>query len=183
MWVKTAGALLTVAAGAALGLKAAGRWERRPRRLSEFRSALALLETEMAVGRTPLPRAADRVARSAVGAAASAFFQRLAVDLTAGTPAEVAWRNALAEAARGDAEAYFVAPGLRSREAEDLEPVALLGGVIGATDLADQLKHLALARERLAHREAEAAEEARRMGPVFRYGGVAAGLLLTLLLV
>lgn len=183
MWCKAAGALLTVTAGAALGWKAAGRWERRPRRLAEFRSALALLETEMAVGRTPLPRAAGQVARSVSGPAAAPFFRRLAAELTAGLPSDAAWRAALAEVARGDAEAYFVAPGLRAREVEDLEPVALLGGVIGATDLADQLKHLALARERLANRETQAAEEARRMGPVFRYGGLAAGLLLTLLLV
>ncbi|HHW14273.1 MAG TPA: hypothetical protein GXX28_04970, partial [Firmicutes bacterium] len=147
------------------------------------RSALALLETEMAVGRTPLPQAAERVAQSAPGPEAGSFFQRLAAQLTAGLPAEIAWRNAAAEVARGDEEAYLVAPGLRAREAEDLEPLALLGGVIGATDLSDQLKHLALARERLANREAQAAEEARRLVPVFRYGGLAAGLLLTLLLV
>lgn len=182
MWLKALGAVLTVGAGAALGLEVAGRYSRRPRRLAEFRAALALLETEMAVGRTPLPQAAAHVAALAAGPEVAGFFRRLAEDLSGGTPAGAAWTTALADLPAGQAESSWLRLRLGREEAADLEPFALLGGVIGATDLADQQKHLALARERLAGREAQALEEARRLTPIYRYAGLAAGLLVALLL-
>ncbi|MDI6870015.1 MAG: stage III sporulation protein AB [Bacillota bacterium] len=183
-WIKATGALLTVGAGTLLGLEVAARWARRPRRVGELRSALALLESEMAVGRTPLPEAAARVAALAPGTEAAGFFHRLAADLKAGAPAAAAWRRAAGTlAGESDRVILLLAPRLHREEAADLEPFALLGGVIGTTGLDDQLKHLALARERLANREREAAAEAARLVPLYRYAGLASGLLLALLLV
>lgn len=181
-WIKAAGAALTVGGGAFLGLEVAARWARRPHRLAELRSALALLETEMAVGRTPLPEAAARVAALAPGPEVAGFFCRLAADLQAGEPADGAWRRRAAELTGMDRAVDLLARRLRQEEAADLEPFAFLGGVIGATGLDDQLKHLQLARERLAGRERQADAEAARLVPLYRYAGVAAGLLVALLL-
>ncbi|MGE5552794.1 MAG: hypothetical protein ACM3XZ_02580 [Betaproteobacteria bacterium] len=182
-WLKAMGVLLTVGAGALLGLEVAARWGRRPRRLLELRSALALLETEMTVGRTPLPEAAEHVASLAPGVEVERFFHQLALDLKAGESAEVAWRRGAEGLIPTDQTLVLLARRLTREEAADLEPFVLLGGVIGATGLDDQLKHLQLARERLAGRERLATEEAARLVPLYRYAGVAAGLLVALLLV
>ncbi len=183
-WIKAAGALLTMGTTALLGVDVAARWGRRPRRLGEFRSALVLLETEMAVGRTPLPDAAARVAALVPGSDAAGFFHRLACALSAGAPADAAWRRAAEDLVAGEDQGVtLLAPRLRREEAADLEPFIFLGGVIGATGLDDQLKHLQLARERLADRECRAAAEAARLVPLYRYAGLAAGLLVVLLLV
>lgn len=174
---------MTAGAGAALGVVVALRWSERPRRLSGLRSALALLETEMAVGRTPLPQAAERVAALASEGKAAEFFGRLAGHLQAGMPAEQAWGEAAAHLAEADPVARLLAPRVEREAEADLEAFIFLGHVIGTSDLADQLKHLGLARERLAGRERQAAEEAARLAPLCRYAGLSAGLLLVLLLI
>lgn len=183
MWLKVVGALLTVGAGTALGLDVAARWAQRPRRVSHLRSALALLETEMAVGRTPLPEAADRVARLAPGREVPDFFVRLAAELRGGATADAAWRRAALTLTGNRPEAPGLLSRLAQEEAADLEPFTFLGGVIGASDLADQLKHLALAKERLAARERQAAADAGRLVPLCRYAGLAAGAVVALLLI
>jgi stage III sporulation protein AB len=183
VWLKAVGALCTVAAGTAGGWELAARWVARARRLADLRSALALLETEMAVGRTPLPEAAAHVAALAPGSAVAHFFRDVAGELARGEPADRAWRASAAALRPTPDGLGQLSPQLGAEEAADLEPLLLLAGVIGATDLADQLKHLGLARERLAGREAQAAEVARRLAPVYRYAGLAVGVLVALLLV
>lgn len=166
-----------------LGLEAASRWRARAGRLAELAAVLSLLETEMAVGRTPLPAAARHVATLATGPATAAFFRRLAEGLAQGQPGAVAWRRS-GEALRPGNQPWFLfRRQLAVEEAADLEPFLILGEVIGATDLADQLKHLGLARERLASRERQAAATADRLAPVCRYAGLAGGLVIVLLLV
>lgn len=181
-WLKWAGAALTTGAGALIGLELAGRWSRRPRRLAGFRTALTLLETEMVVGRTPLPEAAERVAALAPDEAAR-FFRELAEGLRRGLPASEAWRRAVSSLPVGPAESFPPAAQLRREERADLGPLSLLGEVIGLTDLTDQLKHLQLARERLGEREREASAAAGRFAPLCRYLGLAVGLLVALLLI
>ncbi|MGE5507996.1 MAG: hypothetical protein ACM3RP_05900 [Chitinophagales bacterium] len=177
------GAALTTGSGLLLGLEAAARWRARPARLAQLAAALALLETEMAVGRTPLPEAARHVAGLAGGSEAAAFFRRLADGLRRGQPGAAAWRDAGGLLRPGEPPWFLFRTQLAAEEEADLEPFLLLGEVIGATDLADQLKHLALARERLSARERQAVAAADRLAPVCRYAGLAAGLLVALVLV
>jgi stage III sporulation protein AB len=181
-WLKAAGAVFTVGGGALLGFEVAARWARRPRRLAGLRSALALLETEIAVGRTPLPEAAGRIAALVADPEVARFFRRLAADLRAGEPADEAWRRRAVGLTGTDRVVDLLVRRLRQEEAADLDPFAFLGGVIGATGLDDQLKHLQLAQERLAARERQAEAEAVRLAPLYRYAGAAGGLLVVLLL-
>jgi stage III sporulation protein AB len=177
------GAALTSGSGFLLGLDAAARWRARPVRLAELSAALSFLETEMAVGRTPLPQAARHVAALAGETPTAAFFRSLADGLMRGEAGAEAWRRAGAGLAPGRPPWFLLRRQLILEERADLEPFLLLGEVIGASDLTDQLRQLALTRERLASRERQAAAAAERLAPLCRYTGLAGGLIIALLLV
>jgi stage III sporulation protein AB len=63
-----------------------------------------------------------------------------------------------------------------------LEVLLGLSEVLGASGRADQVRHLALARERLAGQEARAAAERARYERLARYMGVLSGAALVLIL-
>ncbi|HLN65194.1 MAG TPA: stage III sporulation protein AB, partial [Symbiobacteriaceae bacterium] len=66
---------------------------------------------------------------------------------------------------------------------DDLAVLMALAGVLGASGRADQVRHLALARERLAGEEARAQEERQRYERLARYLGVLSGAALVLILI
>lgn len=76
-------------------------------------------------------------------------------------------------------QAYYPASALRG---EDVSALRLLGASLGASDRQEQVKHLSLCRERLAHLEGQARDQAGRYGRVWSYGGFLTGLLLVLVL-
>lgn len=166
------GSLLVILATGGSGLLVASNYRRRPRELAALRSGLQLLETEIVYGATPLPQALHQVATGLEGTAA-ALYDEAAAGLAGGQgiTASEGWGRAL--------QRVYPASALL---AEDLEALRLLGLSLGGSDRQDQVKHLALCRERLGHLEGQARERAQRYAQVWSYAGVLTGLLIVLVL-
>lgn len=169
---KLLGALLILSSTTYVGYRVAGNYARRTRQLRALQTALAILQTEIDYGSTPLPDALMAVANT-IGRPIGTIFLVTAQRLLAGggvTPGE-ALTAALAQVG-----------GETALRAEDLAVLQALGSVLGSSGRADQMRHLTLARERLAGAEAVAREEGTRYEPVARYMGVLSGALLVLIL-
>jgi stage III sporulation protein AB len=173
LWlVKLAGAGLIVLASSYAGMQVAAGYRRRPRQLRDLQTGLAVLQTEIEYGATPLPEAL-RAAAGAAGSGVGPILARTAQLLSIGhgtIPGE-ALRQAVRE----------VGPETALGRA-DLEILLALAPALGASGRHDQVRHLQLARERLAGEEARAAEERDRYERVARYAGVLSGLALALIL-
>ena len=169
---KVVGGLLILGATSYAGWQVGGNYARRPAELRDLQTALAVLQTEVEYGATPLPEAL-RSAAAAAGPAVAPLFARTAERLAAGggiTP--------------GDAMRSILDAGLEGAvlRPEDLEVMRALAGVLGASGREDQVRHLALARERLVALAARAAEERSRYEKLARYVGVLSGTALVLIL-
>ncbi|MCL5676368.1 MAG: stage III sporulation protein AB [Firmicutes bacterium] len=173
IWLKLLGSALVLLSSGYLGLQMASAYRRRPRELAALRSGLQLLETEIVYGATPLPAALRQVAAGLDGTAGE-LFQKAGQTLSRGrgiTGGE-GWSRAL-----GEVYPYS------ALTPEDLGALRLLGVSLGASDRADQVKHLALCRERLAHLEEQAKDRDRRYSRVWSYAGFLTGLLVVLVLI
>jgi stage III sporulation protein AB len=169
---KLIGGALIVSCTSYMGYQIGGKYARRPQELRDLQTALAVLQTEIDYGATPLPEALLAAARAG-GDAVGPLFAASAAGLAAGggaTPGE-AMRAAMAD----------WAPSTALKE-DDLAVIDALAGVLGASGRADQVRHLALARERLAGEEARAAEERAKYEKLSRYMGVLSGAALVLIL-
>jgi len=165
------GAMAVVLAAAGLGRLWGGRFEARVEQLDRLIGSLQLLASEIDYTLTPLPEALLRVGQADDGPV-GAIFRRVARELGAlREPFNETWRRVLREAAGGVA-----------LERRDLEIVGELGFALGASDRQDQLKHLALAGERLRQMLNEARRRAEKNGPLGRSLGVLGGLMLALIL-
>jgi stage III sporulation protein AB len=172
MLLKLVGALVTLGAPAWAGFQLAARCRRRPAELRALQTGLAVLLTEVEYGATPLPAALRSAGRSAgpiVGPLLAGAADRLEAGggITAG--------EALAAAIAGEGAQTCLTPA-------DLEALAALTGVLGASGRQDQVRHLRLALERLAGAEAEASAARLRYERMYQYIGVLAGLALVLIL-
>lgn len=170
--LKFLGALLVVGTGGAAGLLVAQNYARRPEELRALQGALALLGTEISYAATPLPEALAQVAGRADPRVAG-FFCEAASLLKSGNgeTVEEVWTRAL--------ERWRPASALRH---EDLAALAGLGAALGVSDREDQLRHLALAGERLRIQGLRAEEEAHKNVRLWRYLGFFAGAAIVLLL-
>lgn len=169
--VKLLGAALVVGSAALIGNTMARNYSERPRQLAEIASAFAVLETEISYVRTPLAEALVRACGTRRGVGTRVF--RLAADLIRSSellPGE-AWRTAVHRVYPWSA----LAP-------EDRDALLAFGETLGACGAEDQLRHLALARERLRANEVRARDEAERMARMWRYLGVTVGAMVALLL-
>lgn len=168
-WLRLCGAALVAGAGALAGWQAAAPLARRPAELRELAAALALLETEVAFGLTPLPEALARAAGAG----------RLAGHILGQAAAAVA-----AGALPGEALAQAVAAAFPTSALRDPDRQALLAlaAVLGASDRDDQVRHLRLCRERLLAAEAAAEADRRRSERLYRTVGALAGAAAAILL-
>lgn len=172
IWLKVLGSLLVLLASGSCGLQVAANYRRRPQELASLRTGLQLLETEIVYGSTPLPQALERVAAGLTGTAAGLYRRSAAALLNGrGVTGSEGWNRALTEVYPRSALTV-----------EDLEALRLLGLSLGASDRQDQVKHLTLCRERLAHQEAQARDQADRYAKIWSYAGVLSGLLVVLVL-
>jgi stage III sporulation protein AB len=171
--VKLAGAFLVMTAGTLIGFAQAARYAARPRQIRELLHALKRLETEIAYGQTPLPEALGRIG-AAVAVPLRDIFVRAASLLRdeRGTTAEACWREAV--------ETGW--PDTALREAEK-EAMLRLGTSLGASDRADQLKHVRLAMAQLEAEEAAAREEQRKYEKMCRSLGMLGAALVVILMV
>lgn len=172
MLVRLMGASLIIGATSYVGWQVAAGYARRPRELRELQTALAVLQTEVEYGATPLPEALAATALTA-GPVVGPIFSRTAERLKegGGITAGEAMRAALSEVASSTALVK-----------EDIEVLMALASVLGSSGRADQMRHLALARERLAGEEARAQERRSRYERLARYAGVLSGLAVALIL-
>ncbi|MDI7246013.1 MAG: stage III sporulation protein AB [Bacillota bacterium] len=165
------GAALVVGSATLIGNTVARNYSERPRQLAEIASALAVLETEISYARTPLALALARACGRRRGLGTQVF--RIAADLVGSgelLPGE-AWQVAVRRMYAWSALA-----------SEDREVLLAFGETLGTCGAEDQLRHLALARERLRTNEAGARDEAERMARMWRYLGVTVGAMVALLL-
>lgn len=172
MSFKALGFLVILGAASTAGFVVGGSFRARADQLSQLRSFLNLLETEVTYAASALPGALERVASALHGPIA-----RLPLE-TAGllrsgeglTPGE-AWRRAV--------ETTYSRTALMRA---DVDIVLVLAPHLGLTDREDQRRHLRLAAERLRVREEAALNEQRTSERMWRYLGVLGGLALGLAL-
>ncbi len=173
MWMtlKAGGFALVATAGYMVGQTVASSYARRPDDLKQCQAALGLLSSEVEYATTHLGVALQRVGRSLGGQVGDAFCRAAA---------------ALAGPANGTVEAWEEGLGwLQTTTAlsrADIEILRTLGLRLGATDRADQLRHLAVAVERLKVQEELARQARDRNETVWRYLGALGGLALGLIL-
>lgn len=170
--VKLLGSALILGATSMVGWQVAAGYARRPSQLRDLQTALAVLQTEIEYAATPLPEALGAAALAAGGSVAPLFLgtaERLAQGQ--GETAGDAMRQAVSELEGATA----LAP-------QDLAVLLALASVLGATGRADQVRHLQLARERLAGEEVRARDERQRYERVAKYLGVLSGAALVLIM-
>lgn len=173
MLAKLIGSALIIGATTCAGWAAAARYAKRPAQLRDLQTGLAILQTEVEYGATPLPEALERAARAA-GPPVGAIFAECASRLRRGGGATAG--EALEAALDAAAGATYLGP-------EELSAMRALGAVLGASGRADQIRHLQLARRRLEAEEARARDERQRYERMARYLGVLSGAALVLILV
>jgi stage III sporulation protein AB len=169
---KLSGVALILGSTSYAGWQVAGAYARRPRQLRDLQTALAVLQTEIDYGATPLPDALRAAALAAV-VSVGCIFTCTGERMGAGggiTPGE-ALRGALQEMAPETALSK-----------QDSEVLSALASVLGASSRADQVRHLTLARERLSGQEAQAQEARLKYERVARTMGVLIGLGLVFIL-
>jgi len=170
--LKVIGAAMVVLAGGIAGMQLAKYYARRPRELKSMMGALLLLKTEIGYAATPLPEALTVIAKRA-DPAVSHFFHTAAAYLhnVPGATAVDAWSRALAEAGRT----------MALRE-EDVETLQDLGASLGGSCREEQVRHIALAIERLKASAASAETDAGRYVRLYNFLGFGAGLTVVILL-
>jgi stage III sporulation protein AB len=173
MWTQVLGAGLVMGTAAWLGYRLAGRLLGRPRQLRALQTGLSVLQTEIEWGAIPLPEALRSAAQAAEGPSGSLLRQVAdAIQKGGGTAPGEALRSAL----------VAVGPDT-CLSPEDLAILGALAPTLGATGRTDQIRHLALARERLAGAEALARAEAERYERLARWGPVLIGAAIVLVLI
>lgn len=169
--IRLMGAVLLTAGCGALGLGAVGRLEGRVRDLRELSAGLDALRRELSCRLAPLPEALGEAAGESRGRAAAFFrFCAQGAERPQGVPFQQIWREGLEQCS------------LRLAR-EDRAALEQLGPVLGRYDGDSQREALDQAVSALARRQAQAAEDRRRLGRVYGVLGVTAGLFLTILLI
>ncbi len=168
--MKLLAALVVVMAGTYLGLWGAARLRQRPLDLERLAGGLDLLATEIGHGLTPLPDALLRV-QGAIRGPVAHLFGAAARNLGSGQGSVArAWADAVDEMVPRTA----LSP-------RDVDILMSLGEVLGKSMSADQLRHLQLARDRLALAISESKDEAHRGERLRIYLGVLGALALVLI--
>ncbi len=171
--LKLIGALLIISGCGYAGFTIAKKYRNRPRELHYLRSALQMLETEIAYGATPLPDALELVAARCAKEVAELFSQtREALLSGEGVTAGEAWERALKK--------FYTHSAINAGDAAILRA---LGMSLGISDREDQIKHLHLAQEQLKIEIAKAEEEAAKNVKLYNYLGFLGGLSIVIVFI
>lgn len=170
--LKLAGAMCVIFAGTMLGFYQALQLSARTRQIRQVMQGLQRLETEITYSFTPLSQALRLVADTMAGPVAG-LFARTAEALEERQTATVqeSWRLSVDECWSRTA-----------MKRPERDAVLQLGAVLGKSDRSDQAKHLRMTVSLLAAEEAEAAEENRRYGKMWRSLGLLTGVLIVILM-
>ncbi|NLJ60336.1 MAG: stage III sporulation protein AB [Firmicutes bacterium] len=169
--VKLLGAVLVVGSSGVIGNVVAGGYSDRPKQLSELISAFTLLETEISYTKTPLSEALMR-AGGRKGSIARRIFEMAAHMIASGDvgPGQ-AWETVVRHI-------YSIS----ALTSEDRDALLAFGAKLGSLSSADQLRHIALVRERLRANEMNARDKASETARMWRYLGLTVGAMIALLL-
>ena len=168
--IRLAGAALVTAGCGALGLAGTARLDGRVRDLGELAAGLDALRRELGWRLSPLPDALGEAARAARGPAGQFFAQcARGAGLPDGRAFQEVWREGL------DGAPLRLKPG-------DRAVLERLGPVLGRYDGDSQRLALEDTAAGLRALREEAADDRRRLGRVYGVLGVAAGLLLAIVL-
>lgn len=166
------GGLCVVSACAGLGFFKAARLQRRVGALRGLQAGLQVLDTEIAYAATPLPDAFRRIGNTFSSPAATLFAE--VAEQLAGRPETGApdlWETAVRRLAADMA-----------LEPPDVEVLLQFGRTLGASDRADQRKHIRVACDRLRVQEEAARQEAATRARMWRSLGVLIGAAIVVLL-
>lgn len=164
------GMILVAAGCGALGFQASARLRERERALRELESGLLLLEQELALNQTPLPRLMETLERRTAGEAAALFGDcRTALDRLDQRPFADSWRELVAQ-----------------REAlgpEGRELLYPLGQTLGRYEGEEQRRAVCAVRAAMGELTCRAEGERRRLGRVYQTLGLSGGGVLVILLI
>jgi len=170
--LKFSGILMVLAAGWLIGFGVAKKFRLRPLQLRNLQSSLMMLQTEISYTATPLPEALTRVAKRCEPLVQELYLGIVKqLNSRQGLTAEEAWNATLFDWQRKSA-----------LQSEDISILQNLGGVLGASDREEQVKHLLLAREQLHQEEIKAENERSKNENLWKYAGILTGLLIVILL-
>ncbi len=161
---KLCGALLVLGVSVYAGISNWKRMQMRVRMLSKLTAALELLSTEIVFLQTPLPQAAEKVARQTDCAVLYAF----AKELKAGILPQTAMQRAVQ---RNEVV-----------NAQDADLLVWIAGGLGCSDIEAQRRHIESAVQRLGVQTAQAREVLQNNGRLSVGAGVLGGLLLVIML-
>ena len=169
--VKLLGAVLVVGSSGVIGNVVARGYSERPRQLSELISGFTLLETEISYAKTPLSEALMR-AGGRKGSDARRIFETASHIIASGnqSPGQ-AWETAVT----------VISP-VSALTTEDRDALLAFGAKLGSCTSTDQLRHIALVRERLRANEMKARDKASETARMWRYLGLSVGAMIALML-
>lgn len=163
--------ILLIAGCGSLGLYKAGCIRKRPKELRECLTALALLDTEIFWGSTPLPEAFSLLKERSEGAW-SGFFAELAERLHRGEGAHEAWNKTIA-AQRNNF----------CLKQEDWQVIKDIGKGLGRSDRQEQHKQIELVRQQIALLKEQAALWSDKQAKMWSYLGFLGGIAGVLFLI
>jgi stage III sporulation protein AB len=153
-----------------LGLLKAMRIRKRPQEIREFIQALALLDTEIYWGATPLP-AAFAVLQERTEAPWKQFFAELESGLKNGENAWMAWAKTCKEQQRKTC-----------MQDEEWGIIQGIGRGLGRSDRSEQHKILELAQKQLGHADEKARMQADGKAKMWSYLGFLGGIVIVIMI-
>jgi stage III sporulation protein AB len=167
MSIKFMGAIMIISVCVYAGFRSADRLKKRSVYLRNILTALNILETEIEFGGKQLKKAFETLDKSSD----TRGIFRLAAEKTEALGIKRAWSEAVNE---------------KKTELclcdDDTEALTALGTRLGMTDTENQIKNISYVRELLTAQQETAEGEYKRLGRLYRSGGVLGGLFLVLIL-
>lgn len=165
------GCVLFISGCGSLGLWFARRIRRRPVELREFLMALALLDTEIVWGATPLPEAFG-IVKERTDSPWQEFFAELQDRLLRGEPANIAWKETI----------ITHIPRLCLKR-EDWQVISDVSKGLGRSDRPEQHKQLELVLHQLALMKEQAGIWSEKQAKMWSYLGFLCGIACVLVMI
>ncbi|MBP1759863.1 MAG: Stage sporulation protein [Firmicutes bacterium] len=165
------GCIALIAGCGCLGLWLAYRIRRRPLELREFSMALALLDTEIVWGATPLPEAFS-ILKERTESPWQGFFAELQERLQRGESASTAWKETVI-----NRNAHFCL------KPEDWQVISDVGKGLGRSDRTEQHKQIELVQRQLSLTKEQAEMWSSKQAKMWSYLGFLGGIAGVLILI
>lgn len=165
------GCIILIAGCGSFGLWMANRIRRRPSELRESLMALALLDTEIVWGATPLPEAFG-IVKERTDAPWQGFFKELQDRLQRGEPGSIAWNETIL-----NQKTHFCL------KPEDWQVIRDVGKGLGRSDRTEQHKQLELVLRQLTLLKEQADLWSAKQAKMWSYLGFLCGFAGVLILI